>query len=225
MILNALSDLLFPRTCHVCGEKLSLSEKYICDSCILKLPRTNFNMLHNNPMEERFAGRIDFVRATAGFQYSRSSDFARLIHDFKYHRFPGLAQELGKLLALELDMQGFFEGIDALQPIPMHFLKKMRRGYNQTDYIARGINSVTGIDIIDSIAMRHPHQSQTGRFDRWQNADNIFRIRKNAEIENLHILLVDDVCTSGATLFAAAKTLKDSADIRVSMLSLGVTLQ
>lgn len=142
--LSHIGDFMFPRTCHICGLGLSGSEKYVCTSCLSRLPRTNWHRLPDNGTEQRFLGLFPFRQATGHFFYSRDSDLSVLMHDLKYHGFRGLARYLGGVVATELLTTGFMTGIDALVPVPMHFMKKARRGYNQTEEIARGISKVTG---------------------------------------------------------------------------------
>ncbi|MDE6144403.1 MAG: ComF family protein, partial [Muribaculaceae bacterium] len=136
-LLGHLVNFMFPPECHVCGIRLAPHERFACTGCLRKLPRSGYHRRHLNPMEERFAGLFRFTRATGHFFYTRDSSLSTLIQDMKYRRFPGIGDMLGNLAATELYPTGFFSDTDIVVPVPMHFVKQARRGYNQTDHIAR----------------------------------------------------------------------------------------
>lgn len=186
-----------------------------------------FHRLDFNPMEQRFAGIIKYERATAHFFYLRQSSFASIVHDFKYRKFPTLARYMGRLTAQELLSSGFFSGIDCLIPVPLHPLKYAKRGYNQSQMIAKGISDVTDIPINNSLkAVRH-HSTQTAKshYLRWKNTQGVFKCKKVGCLKGKHILIVDDVCTTGATMIAAAQAFSAHSDIKISILALAVTRQ
>lgn len=171
-------------------------------------------------------GIVPYERASGHFFYSRDSQFAGLIHDMKYRRFVGVAEYLGHLVASELLISGFFSDIDLIVPVPMHFMKKARRGYNQSEAIARGIAGVTGLGVSRQLKAVRSHRSQTYMTldQRIANTSGIFKVNRPELLRGRHLLLVDDVCTTGATLTAASETLlREVADCRISMLTLGVT--
>lgn len=215
-------DLLFPRVCHLCGDELADGEKFICGVCRHRLPRTLYHAQRLNPMEEKLVGGPPFVRGTGHFFYAHGSEVARLIYDFKYNRYPSLAVEMGKLVATELQPTGFFAGVDVLQPIPMGMLRQGRRGYNQAEMLARGISVVTGIPIADNLCSRSKHESQTskGREAREENMKGSFVAYKPSELEGKGVMLIDDVCTTGATLRNAAETLADIPGISIYYLAM-----
>lgn len=230
-----LIDLLLPRTCHVCGKHLVGDEKFICTLCTSKLPRTlyhrywgNTESLNSdiNPMEMRFAGQIPFEHATAAFFYAKDTHFAQLVQDFKYRKFPSLAHHLGKLAARELIPTGFFSNIEVIIPIPIHWIKRMHRGYNQCDLIAKGLSDVTGIPLATNLRATRGHRTQThlSREERMANLKGVFRIYRPNEIDGKHVLLVDDICTTGSTLTAAAsKIMEECPSATLHILTLGVT--
>lgn len=225
-VISAIGDFIFPRTCHICGLGLAESERYICSSCLSRLPRTNYHRLPDNAMEQRFLGLFPFRQATGHFFYSRDSDLSVLMHDLKYHRFRGLARHLGSVVASELVTTGFLSGIDLIVPVPMHFMKKARRGYNQTEEIAYGIGSVSGIPVANALRAVRPHRTQTSLSldQRLENTSGIFRLTDPGMVDGKEVLIIDDVCTTGATLSAAAEALlKDAPSAQVSLLTLGVT--
>lgn len=223
---NSLLDFLFPRVCHLCDASLSEREEYICTSCRMRLPRTMFHRLDDNPMEQRFIGKFPFQKATGHFFYSKDSDLSHLMQDLKYRRFRGLARYLGEMVAEELLITGFFSDIDMILPVPMHFIKQARRGYNQTIEIARGITKVTGIPAIQNLKAVRRHHTQTSMTlaERQANIDGIFRLCDSDKISARRFLIVDDVCTTGATLTASAQAiLKAIPDASISLLTIGVT--
>lgn len=232
-LLSDLLDFILPRYCHLCGSSLSSGkagvsdkERFICSSCLASLPRTNFHRCPDNQMEMRFAGRFPFERASGHFFYAHDSGIASLIHDFKYRGFPLLAEYLGEIVASELFTTSFFTDIDVLAPIPMHFFKQARRGYNQAMHLARGIAKISGLPVVTNLKSSKTHRTQTSLTleKRLDNMKNIFAVKNPQALADKHILLVDDVCTTGATLASAASSLIDAVpSCRLSLLTLAVT--
>ncbi len=171
-------------------------------------------------------GIVPYERATGHFFYSRGSDLALLIHDLKYHSFRGLGRRLGELVASELLVTGFLNDIDFIIPVPMHFLKQARRGYNQAVEIAYGVSRVSGIPVGRNLRARRGHRTQTSMTlaGRQQNIQGVFEVVDADSLDDRTLLLVDDVCTTGATLISAIETIRAKApSARFVMLTLGVT--
>lgn len=224
--VNDCINILFPAECHICGNVLASHEKFVCSSCLQSLPRTGYHRNLRNPMEEKFAGWFPFLSATGHFFYSKDSALSRLIQDLKYRNFPSIGEMLGELVAKELFPTGYFNDIDVIVPLPMYFWKKARRGYNQTEKIASGIGRSAGIEVVDSLKMVRSRKTQTSLSDsqRRLNAVNLFKVKGNVDLNDKGVLLVDDICTTGATLGSAAKALTDTFPrIRLSLFVLGVT--
>lgn len=225
-IVSHIFDFLFPRTCHVCGTRLSSKEEYVCELCLTKLPRTRYHLLKDNAMEQRFMGIVPYERVTACYFYSRSSEVAIILQDLKYRHFQGLARFMGRCMAKELLATGFFSDIDVIMPVPMHWLKKARRGYNQTEEIAKGLSEVIGIPIVGNLRAKRGHRTQTSLSleMRRKNTKDVFRLDSPEEMEGKHVLILDDVCTTGATLTSAAEVVCTATnDIKISILSLATT--
>lgn len=223
-IIKSFLDLLMPRTCPVCKRSLNIYENYLCLKCFYELPRTNLHKKEFNRIEQLFAGKIHIERATGYFYYEKESPYANIIKSIKYYNQPLMAHWLAKNFATEIIEDGFFKDMDFITYVPLHKNKMYKRGYNQSSYIAGGISEITGIPVKKLLIAKHPHESQTRKdvFDRWINTQNIYRGIPDADLKGKHILIADDVITTGATLMACADALTSHHDIRISVLSLGV---
>ncbi|MDE5849244.1 MAG: hypothetical protein K2H38_03805 [Muribaculaceae bacterium] len=226
-IFRDIADFFMPRTCHLCGCSLRDSERVFCVRCIETLPRSLYHRMPFNPMERRFAGLVPFVRATGYFIYSRNSNLADAIHDMKYRSFPSVGHRLGEIVGDELHMSGFFDGADCVAGVPMHWWKKARRGYNQTDFIAKGVGEAAGLPVIDVLEAVRTHKTQTAMTldQRLANLSGAFRVKDAEALRGKGLVLVDDVCTTGSTLRSlAAEITAAMPDCRLYLLSLCVTV-
>lgn len=190
------------------------------------LPLTRFHLEKFNRMEQRLAGKIRFERASAYMYYRRGSRSAEVVHGIKYKNRPELATYLGTLLSHQLLPTGFFQNIDCILPIPLHYTKRQKRGYNQSEYFAKGIRQVTHLPIlIDCLSAEREHGTQTKRSStqRFENMQGVFTVRHPEMLEGKHCLIVDDVFTTGATLISAATEINKIKDTRVSILTISVT--
>lgn len=223
--LSSLLSLFFPRCCVVCGRSLAKGEECICAMCNINLPRTNFHLRKDNPVEQLFWGKIPLERATSFFFYRKGSDFRQILHQLKYGGQKEIGAVMGRYMAAELLPSGFFQGIDVIVPIPLHKRKQRLRGYNQSEWIARGISSVTGIPIdVESVMRRKNTETQTRKstFERWENVDGIFDLPHPDRFIGKRVLIIDDVLTTGATTVACASRLLEVGGIRISVLTLAM---
>lgn len=226
-IVTDIADFFMPRTCHLCGCSLRDTERVMCVRCIETLPRSLYHRMPLNPMERRFAGLVPFVRATGHFIYSRDSELAGAIHDMKYRQFPSVGRRLGEIVGEELHMAGFFEGADCVAGVPMHWWKKARRGYNQADFIARGISQAVGLPVVDALVASRGHKTQTSMTleQRLANLSGSFRVADPDALRGKGLVLVDDVCTTGSTLRSLAAEVSVAVpDCRLYLLALCVTV-
>jgi len=220
-----LLDLIAPRTCVVCGRRLSAEEAVLCPACMLHLPLTHY-AAHpfDNPLARLFWGQFPIERATALFFYEPHAELAELIYSLKYRNRPEVGRQMGRIAARSLLDEGFFEGIDALVPVPIARRRQRQRGYNQSREIACGISEATGIPIFSKVVERLEfRQSQTrlNPYERRENVEEAFRLTDPGRIAHRHLLLVDDVITTGSTINACARQLASAPDVRISVFALG----
>lgn len=224
--VSSLLDYILPHSCHLCGETLKSGERYVCMHCLARLPRTGYHRIPDNPMAVRFMGIVPYERAAGFFFYTPDSELAGVIHDLKYHHFRNLGRYMGAVMCRDLLMSGFLNGVDVLMPVPMHWWRQARRGYNQAEQLCIGLAKDSGIPVSTALKAVRPHRTQTSlsHKERLENTKGIFRLKHPAEFAGKHILLCDDVCTTGATLRSAAEAIVSACPTaRISLLSLAVT--
>ncbi|MDR0988834.1 MAG: ComF family protein [Prevotellaceae bacterium] len=221
----ALLDLFIPRRCSVCGIPLDDHEQGICTQCNADMPRTGYHLLEENPMKALFEDYCPVERATAYFFYRKKSLYDHIIFQFKYEGKKEVAALFGQYLAMEIAPDGFFEGIDLLVPVPLHPKRKRKRGYNQSEWIARGISLHTGIPIDATSLVRTvatKTQTRKNAAERRANVAGIFALRCPEQFRGKHLLIIDDVVTTGSTVAACAEACLSAGEVRISVLALSV---
>lgn len=225
--ITRILDFISSRQCVVCGERLAPTEHSLCSTCLLHLPRTTYQFTpHDNPMAQLFWHLSPVEKAAALIFYEPHSEVAQLIYDLKYHDRPDIGEDMGRLMAGEMQLARFFDGIDLLLPVPLSRKRLRQRGYNQSEQLAIGISDVTHLPVVTKALRRtHFHQSQTqlSRRERQENVENLFELRNGSMLQDKHVLLIDDICTTGATLLACCDALKAVPGIRLSVLTFGFT--
>lgn len=220
-------DFISPRTCAVCGRRLSPTERSLCSVCLLHLPRTAYQFTpHDNPMAQLFWHLTPVERAAALIYYEPHSELAQLVYDLKYRNRPDIGEDMGRLMANEMQIAHFFDDIDILLPVPLSRKRLRQRGYNQSEELARGISEVTHLPLVTKAVIRKHFvrsQTQLTRYERQENVADMFELRDDHLIKGKHVLLIDDICTTGATLIACIDVLKNIPGIRLSVLTLGFT--
>lgn len=217
-------NLFFPNLCVVCNSRLSEGEEFICTECLLLLPKTNYYLQPDNRLEQFFAGRIPFERVAAYAYFIKGGSIQHIIHELKYNRNPRIGHFMGKLCGEQVRDSDFISGIDLLVPIPLHSKREKQRGYNQSLEICKGISEQTGIPVDDTTLIRkvnNKSQTKNSRFDRWKNVEDIFSITDDNAFRGKHILLIDDVITTGSTIESAAKEILKSEGSAVSIFAVG----
>lgn len=225
-MLNSLIDLFFPKFCFGCRDSMESSVNHICLNCRHQLPRVNTHELQENPIEKIFWGRIELQKATSFIRFHQGGRIQNIMHHLKYKGVKEIGITLGEMAALEIGNTDFFQEIDLILPIPIHKQKRKKRGYNQSKYIAIGIKNISSIPVNDWAFRKSKNtQSQTrkNRIERWVNVDSSFEIVDKESLLNKHILLVDDVVTTGATIEAAANELNKLEGVKLSLLTIACT--
>jgi len=220
--IESYSELFYPHLCVTCNRKLYADEKYVCLYCRQDLPRTNFHDDPGNKVAQLFWGRVELEYATAWLFFRKGSHYQRLVHYLKYKGMKELGYEMGYQFGNEIK-ESVFNEIDIVMPVPLHAKKEKIRGYNQSEWIARGIAEALGRPMSNDNLTRArftPTQTRKNRFERWQNVDGIFEVISPAAINRKHILLIDDVVTTGSTLEAAACSLISSGAAKASIATL-----
>ncbi|MPL98892.1 hypothetical protein SDC9_45104 [bioreactor metagenome] len=220
MIFGSLIKLFYPELCCGCGESLVRGEKTICFACHTKIAKTDYHTYSDNPVARLFYGKIDIENATAMCFYDKGGLIQQLMHQLKYRSKPEVGVFFGRRLGKILSESALYKDIDVVVPIPLHSKKLKIRGYNQSKVIADGFVQGFPVEIIEDCLVRVEFtetQTRKNRWDRYQNVKDMFAVRNPEKIKGKHILLVDDVITTGATIEACAKHLLAIEGVRVSI--------
>ena len=213
-------SLLFPRICYGCGNHLLRNERLICTECHVVIPRANFHTMKDNPLEQAFWGRCRIESAAAFSYFHKGSRIRRLIHRLKYDGVKEVGHELGKIYGVSLKSSNFINSIDIIVPVPLHKSKKRSRGFNQSEIISEGLSEATGLPVVANAVERiiaTSTQTKRSRMERWENVEEIFALKKPELLAGKHILLVDDVVTSGATIESCANEILKADGAKVSI--------
>jgi len=224
-LLHDIFYILFPPVCSVCGRMMGKGEKVMCTFCLLDMPRTDYHLLEDNPVEKLFWGRVPVAKAAGYFFYTKGSSYQRLIHKLKYKSRTEIGEFLGEMYGNELVETDMFNA-DFIIPVPLHPMKERLRGYNQSEFIAQGIASIFDTPVITDVLIRKKNtssQTRKSRFDRSMNMEGMFAVKDKSKIEDCSILLVDDVVTTGSTLEACASVLLENGCREVMVATLGVS--
>lgn len=212
--------LFYPTTCRACNSVLNKGEIWICSSCMLDMPKSDYWNDKNNPVNQLFWGKTPIQFASAFLLFSKGSRYRKLIHSLKYKNDQESGIRLGALYGKEIAKQSEYPKIDYIIPVPLHPKKQKKRGYNQSDCIAEGLSESMKVDYLDNVLVRTKNtQTQTKKHkdERWENVKGVFDVQNIDLVRGKHILLVDDVITTGATIEHCALTLIEKANCKVSI--------
>ncbi len=224
---HGLSHLFYPRLCEGCSKPMLKEEEVLCISCCLQLPETGDQQHEDNEAALRFAGRIPFIGAASYAYFTTEGLLQHLLHGLKYGGKQEIGVFLGKRLGAALQEVPWAKTVDMIIPVPLHKAKQASRGYNQSLLIANGISEKLNIPVADNILYRlRDTESQTHktRSERINNMENAFAVKNYREIQGKHILLCDDVLTTGATLEACALALLRENDVKISLATIGIAV-
>lgn len=219
-------DWLFPSYCAGCNQQRTRPDQPICYRCLAELPYTEYEQQQDHALEKLFWGRIPLQSVTSTWSLKQDSALQHCLHQLKYHHRPSIGIYLGRLAGERLKQHSRYRSIDALIPLPLHPSKKRKRGYNQAERICQGLSQATGIPVWDQIVLRNQStetQTRKDRGQRWNNMEGKFSLKNSQPAINKHLLLVDDVLTTGATLEACGQTLLQIPGIQLSLFSLAYT--
>ncbi|MCH8553883.1 MAG: ComF family protein [Schleiferiaceae bacterium] len=224
-VAKDILELFFPHICHGCGVPLLQNEKHLCLTCHYELPLVNEASSLESSLHRILYGRMPLLEGAAFLYFQKGSFVQEILHAFKYEGAQGLCEHMGQLMGMQFNKNGFFNQADYLIPVPLHPKKERKRGYNQAAILAKGMSNATKIPLNTSLIARNQFtesQTKKSRFARWLNVSSVFEVppEASAQLRDKHIVLIDDVITTGATLEACAKPLIDlGAKISVATLA------
>ena len=225
LLIDDFISLLFPRICAACGNSLWKQEETVCLSCEFHLPRTNFHLSLENLVSRLFWGRVNLESAAAYLYFNKGTKVQRLIHQLKYKGRRDIGIYFGRQYGQHLRYSPFFQTVQLIVPVPLHTKKLMQRGYNQSEQFAIGLGESMKVPVDpDAICRRKETETQTkkSRFRRWQNVADVFEVKDPGSLAMKHVLLVDDVITTGATLESCIRALSSIHGIRISVATIAV---
>ena len=224
-LFTHLLDLLYPNLCIICNESLVRGEELICFHCLHQMPKTNYHLEQDNTVEKRFWGKVPIYRATSYFHFYKGSPFQQLLHELKYRGNKEVGRVIGQFAGIDLLQAADFSSIDVIIPVPLHPKKYRKRGYNQSEWIARGLSEALNKPIDSTHLVRikeNTTQTKKSVFERYQNTQGIFMLNDTSVFEHKHVLLVDDVLTTGSTLEACMIALMETDYIKISVFTLAI---
>lgn len=222
-LFDDLISLFYPQLCAGCNTSLVNGEDVLCLHCLADLPRTNYHLFPENPVFQIFIGRVNITLASSFCRFDKGGRLQHLLHQLKYKGNCDVGIKMGILFGYDLIQSSSYQDIDAIIPVPLHPKKEKKRGYNQSAEICKGLSESMNRPVISDNLVREIHttsQTRKGRFERWENVSGIFNVKNENSLTGKHLLLVDDVVTTGATLEACCEPLLKIPGVRVSIATL-----
>lgn len=209
-IVQDFIHLFYPDCCSACADALVKGERVICTECLMELPQTNYHLDPGNLLRRRLEGRIPVKHVLAFLKFTKNGKIQHLLHNLKYRHEPEIGVALGKLYAHRLNQDGLKLGVDMLIPVPLHPTRLRKRGYNQSTKFAEGLAEILKIPVYESALIRKSRtdtQTRKNKLRRWENVSEVFDVVDPQAISGKHILIADDVITTGATVEACGQVL------------------
>ncbi len=213
-------NLIFPSYCLACHKALVKNEDFICTYCRFDLPKTEYHLINDNQLAKKFYGKVKLENCLAYLKYSKEGKVQRIIHNLKYQGKKEIGEIIGKWYGFDIKSSENNYKFDLIIPIPLHLKKLKKRGYNQTDGFAKGLSEALDIQWDSHSLVRNiPNRTQTkkDKYERWLNVKDIFFVENLSKVKNKHVLLVDDVITTGSTIEAGAQKLLEAGCKMVSI--------
>lgn len=225
--IKSLTEALFPRYCCVCGKRLYTNERHLCMACMVSLPFTHMKGKRHNIVDRMMWDDVVCTEhANSLLFYHKNTRFKQIYLQFKYCNNPDLAVHFGAAMATDLNGTGFFDDIDCIVPIPLSKERFKQRGYNQSERLAQGISSVTHIPVDTISVMRtvdNATQTHLSLDERKKNVEHIFSLTTTEQLHGKHVLIVDDIITTGSTIRACAHCIAQAGNVRISVMSLATS--
>ena len=206
-LFQDLIGLLFPNLCNGCGHSIYQGEAFLCSKCLFTIPYTDYHLFPQNKVAKQLWGRVPVNAAMALLYFKKGGKVQNIIHNLKYRNQTGLGIKLGEMIGDRLKTAPDYSGIDLVIPVPLHKKRQRNRGYNQSELIANGIAATLNVNVNTTLLLRTATtatQTKKGRYMRFENMKTVFSVKNSENLAGKHILLVDDVITTGATIEACA---------------------
>lgn len=227
-LCSGLLHLLYPNLCVGCGLDLPSTRYCFCIRCQHRLQPADMYLQVENEFTDRFWGRLPVESGAAMYYFSRKSPVQRALHHLKYKNQPDIGVRIGRRFGQLLAMSPLFQSIEAIVPVPLHWKKERQRGYNQSAMLARGIADALRLPVLPDVLLRQQFsdsQTRKKRMERFENVRTVFTVQRPDRIRGKHLLLVDDVLTTGATLEACGQVLMETPDVRLSMATIAIAMR
>ncbi len=222
-LLKNFIAFFYPRSCIACGDALQKNEQHFCLSCLMHLPETNFHLMEQSPLDLIFSGRVPVEKVSSMLFYKKGNPVQHILHALKYKGNKEIGAFLGEIYGQQLIKSEYYQSVDCILPIPLHPKKYKIRGYNQSECIAMGLSKSMNIPYYNNVLLRTEYtetQTKKSRFNRWENVKDVFVVDDAEPIKGKHVLVCDDVLTTGATMEAAIMKIKQVENVRVSVVTL-----
>lgn len=219
-MLESIRSLFFPKTCNCCDQELYGTENCVCTSCRHELPVTNFHIYNDTTIKKVFYGRLNIENATALLYFEKKGSVQQLMHNLKYRGHSHISNVLGEWLGTDLSTIESYQNIDVVIPVPIHPKKRRTRGYNQVTGFGQALASHLNASYREDILLKSKNtktQVFKGRFKRSDEVLDAFSLGIDTSISGKHILLCDDILTTGATIEACALQLLKTPNIKLSI--------